>query len=128
MRPEAIRVGELAKRTGVSVRTLHYYEEIGLLAPSWRSDAGYRLYADTDVVRLQQIMSLRHLGFSLEQIRDCLHRNDVPLLRVIEMHLAGLREQIALQGQLCDRLEAIARGYKWRNSPPSRTCCTPWRS
>ena len=80
MRPEAIRVGELAKRTGVSVRTLHYYEEIGLLAPSRRSEAGYRLYGDADVVRLQQIMSLRQLGFSLEQIRDCLHRDDVPLL------------------------------------------------
>jgi DNA-binding transcriptional MerR regulator len=117
MRPEAIRVGELAKRTGVSVRTLHYYEEIGLLAPSRRSDAGYRLYTDADVVRLQQIMSLRQLGFPLEQIRDCLHRDDVPLLRVIEMHLAGLREQIALQGQLCDRLEAIARGLQVAEQP-----------
>ncbi len=117
MRPEAIRVGELAKRTGVSVRTLHYYEEIGLLAPSRRSDAGYRLYADADVVRLQQIMSLRQLGFSLEQIRGCLYRDDVPLLRVIEMHLAGLREQIALQGQLCDRLEVIARGLQRAEQP-----------
>jgi MerR family transcriptional regulator, thiopeptide resistance regulator len=117
MRPEAIRVGELAKRTGVSVRTLHYYDEIGLLAPSRHSEAGYRLYADTDIVRLQQIMSLRQLGFSLEQIRDCLRRDDVPLLRVIEMHLAGLREQIALQGQLCDRLEAIARGLQRAEEP-----------
>jgi MerR family transcriptional regulator, thiopeptide resistance regulator len=117
MRPEAIRVGELAKRTGVSVRTLHYYDEIGLLAPSRHSEAGYRLYADTDIVRLQQIMSLRQLGFSLEQIRDCLHRGDVPLLRVIEMHLAGLREQIALHSQLCDRLEAIARGLRLAEQP-----------
>jgi MerR family transcriptional regulator, thiopeptide resistance regulator len=117
MRPEAIRVGELAKQTGISVRTLHYYEEIGLLAPSRRSEAGYRLYADADVARLQQIMSLRQLGFSLEQIRDCLHRDDVPLLRVIEMHLAGLREQIALQAQLCDRLEVIARGLQRAEQP-----------
>lgn len=117
MRPEAIRVGELAKRTGISVRTLHYYDEIGLLAPSRHSEAGYRLYANADVVRLQQIMSLRQLGFSLEQIRECLYRDDVPLLRVIEMHLAGLREQIALQGQLCDRLEVIARGLRRAEEP-----------
>jgi DNA-binding transcriptional MerR regulator len=117
MRPEAIRVGDLAKRTGVSVRTLHYYEEIDLLVPSRRSEAGYRLYSDADVVRLQQIMSLRQLGFPLEQIRDCLQRGDVPLLRVIAMHLAGLREQIALQGQLCDRLEMIARGLAQAEQP-----------
>src|SRR5881628_2102160 len=92
-----MKVGELAKRTGVSVRTLHYYDEIGLLAPSRHSEAGYRLYAGADVVRLQQIKSLRQLGFSLEQIRDCLGRGDVPLLQVIEMHRDRVREEIALQ-------------------------------
>src|SRR4051794_13313936 len=107
MRPEATRVGELAKRTGVSVRTLHYYEEVGVLAPSARSAAGYRLYGPADIARLQQILSLRHLGFSLEQIRECLGGGNVPLVRVIEMHLAGLREQIALHEQLCERLETI---------------------
>lgn len=117
MRPEAMKVGELAKRTGVSVRTLHYYEEIGLLAPSQRSEAGYRLYGAADVARLQQILSLRQLGFSLEHIRDCLIRGDVPLLRVIEMHLAGMRAQIALQGQLCDRLEGVAQRLRRAEEP-----------
>jgi DNA-binding transcriptional MerR regulator len=109
MRPDAMKVGELAKRTGVSVRTLHYYDEIGLLAPSQHSEAGYRLYAGADVIRLQQIKSLRQLGFSLEQIRDFLGGGDVPLLQVIEMHLNRVREEIAMQEQLCDRLEAIAQ-------------------
>lgn len=117
MRPEAMKVGELARRTGVSVRTLHYYDEIGLLAPSHHSEAGYRLYVGADVARLQQIMSLRQLGFSLEQIRDCLNGSDMPLLRVIEMHLARLREQIALQGQLCDRLAAIAQRLQRTEEP-----------
>jgi len=108
MRPDAMKVGELAKQTGVSVRALRYYEEIGLLAPPARSEAGYRLYTAADVARLQQIMSLRQLGLSLEQIRDCLNRSDSSPLRVIEMHLAGVREQIALHHALRDRLEAIA--------------------
>jgi branched-chain amino acid transport system permease protein len=60
------KVGELANRTGITVRTLHHYDEIGLLTPSERSRSGYRLYTEPDIVRLQQILSLRHLGFSLE--------------------------------------------------------------
>jgi DNA-binding transcriptional MerR regulator len=101
-------VGELARQTGLSVRTLHYYDEIGLLAPSAHTGAGHRLYTARDVARLQQIKSLRQLGFSLEEVRDCLGRPDFSPLRVVEMHLARLREQIALEERLCDRLEAIA--------------------
>ena len=52
MRPTNWRVGDLAKQTGLSVRTLHYYDEIGLLSPSRRTDAGYRLYTARDVSRL----------------------------------------------------------------------------
>ena len=117
MRPDAMKVGELAKRTGVSVRTLHYYDEIGLLAPSQHSEAGYRLYVGADVVRLQQIKSLRQLGFSLEQVRDCLGRGDVPLLRVIEMHRDRVRQEIAMQEQLCNRLEAIAQRLQRAEEP-----------
>ncbi|MGI8687451.1 MAG: MerR family transcriptional regulator [Thermomicrobiales bacterium] len=116
-RPDAMKVGALAKQTGISVRTLHYYDEIGVLAPSQRSDAGYRLYTAADVVRLQQIMSLRQLGFSLEQVRDCLNRGDVSPLRVIEQQLAQVREQIALHHQLRERLEAIAWGLRRAEEP-----------
>jgi MerR family transcriptional regulator, thiopeptide resistance regulator len=106
-RPAAWKVGELAKRTGLSVRTLHYYDEIGLLSPSQRTDSGHRLYTAGDVVRLQQIKSLRALGFSLREIRDCLDRPDFPLRRVIQLHLSRLRERIELQRRLCDRLEEV---------------------
>ncbi len=112
MGPRAMKVGELAKRTGVSVRTLHYYDEIGLLAPSHHSDTGHRLYAAGAIVRLQQIKSLRQLGFSLEEIRACLDRPDFSPHRVIELHIARLREQIALQQGLCARLEALAEGLR----------------
>jgi DNA-binding transcriptional MerR regulator len=63
-------VGEVAKIAHVSVRTLHHYDEIGLLEPSGRSDAGYRLYADEDLERLQQVLFYRELGFGLGDVRD----------------------------------------------------------
>ena len=58
--------------TGVTVRTLHHYDEIGLLAPSGRSEAGYRLYAYADLARLQEILVWRALGFSLGEIQALL--------------------------------------------------------
>ncbi len=112
MRPAAMKVGELAKRTGLSVRTLHHYDEIGLLSPSRRSPAGHRLYAAGEIARLQQITSLRQLGFSLGEIRDCLDRPDFSPRRVIDLHLGRLRERIALQQRLCERLEALAQGLE----------------
>lgn len=102
------KVGELAGRTGVSVRGLHHYEEIGLLVPSGRTEAGHRLYADGDVLRLQQIASLRSLGFSLGEIRECLDIPGFTPVGVIELHIARLRERIELEQRLCDRLEAVA--------------------
>jgi DNA-binding transcriptional MerR regulator len=109
MPTEAMKVGALAQRTGLSVRTLHYYDEIGLLSPSAHSEGGHRLYTAADIARLQQIRSLRQLGFSLEQTRECLSRPDYSPRQVIAAHLARLREQIALQERLCTSLEEIAR-------------------
>src|SRR5438477_12653991 len=108
MRFEALKVGELARRTGLTIRTLHHYDEIGLLKPSLHTEAGHRLYAAGDVARLQQVLSLRQLGFSLEQVRDCLDRPGFSPLEVIGLHVARLREQIELQRKLCERLEAVA--------------------
>jgi DNA-binding transcriptional MerR regulator len=113
MRPPPWKVGELARRTGVSVRTLHHYDEIGLLSPSHRSESGYRLYNEADVVRLQQIRSLRTLGFSLEEIGSFLKRPDVTPDRVLQLHIAHLKEQIGMQQRLCDRMEEIAK--RWRS-------------
>src|SRR5256885_13714858 len=93
---DALKVGELARRTGLTVRTLHHYDEIGLLRPSLHTGSGHRLYAAADVARLQQVVSLRQLGFSLEEIGACLTRPDFSPLKVIDLHLARLREQIEL--------------------------------
>src|SRR5688572_13141071 len=66
------RVNDVARLAGVSVRTLHHYDEIGLLVPTARSPSGYRLYDDDDLLRLQQIIVARELGLSLEAIRKSL--------------------------------------------------------
>jgi DNA-binding transcriptional MerR regulator len=110
MRFEALKVGELARRTGLTIRTLHHYDEIGLLRPSLHTEAGHRLYTAGDVARLQQVLSLRQLGFSLEEVGACLKRTDWSPLQVIRLHLARVREQIELQRALCERLEALV-GY-----------------
>jgi DNA-binding transcriptional MerR regulator len=64
----AFTVGELARLTGITVRTLHHYDEIGLVVPSQRTAAGYRLYDDADVIRLQQVLLFRELGLPLDEI------------------------------------------------------------
>ena len=88
--------------------TLHHYDEIGLLRPSRHTGAGYRLYTARDIARLQQVVSLRQIGLSLEEIRDCLDRPGFSPLEVIRLHVARLREQIELQRGLCERLEGLA--------------------
>lgn len=106
MRP--LKIGTLAKRTGLSIRTLRYYDEIGLLEPSQRSEAGYRLYAADDILRLQQILSLRSLGFSLDDIKMCLAQPTFSAGRVIQLHRERLHEQMAIQQRLAQRLDWLA--------------------
>jgi MerR family transcriptional regulator, thiopeptide resistance regulator len=106
------KVGELAERTGLTVRTLHHYDAVGLLGPSGRTDSahgsGHRLYTDADVARLQQILSLRMLGFGLEQIREYLARADYDPRQVVRLHLARVRGQAAELKRLEDRLAALS--------------------
>ena len=67
-----MKIGELAKQTGFSTKAIRYYELLGLLAEPERTDSGYRLYTEKDVERLEFIEKAKHLGFSLEDIRDIL--------------------------------------------------------
>ena len=71
-------VGEVAKKMDVTVRTLQYYDREGLLSPSCVSEGGRRLYTDRDIVKLHQILSLKHLGFSLDDIKNRLISLDTP--------------------------------------------------
>jgi DNA-binding transcriptional MerR regulator len=105
-------VGELAERTGLTVRTLHHYDAIGLLSPSGRTESshgsGHRLYTAADIARLQQVVSLKQLGFSLDQIREYLARADYDPRQVVRMHLARVRTQAAELKRLEEKLSALA--------------------
>ena len=91
---QTYRVGQFAQQAGVSVRTLHHYDRIGLLRPSGRSQAGHRLYSEWDLLHLQQVLTLRYLGFSLEQIGHLLRQRDWDWLTSLEKQQTVLHERI----------------------------------
>ena len=107
----AWKVGELADRTGLTVRTLHHYDAIGLLCPSGRTESshgsGHRLYNADDVARLQQIRSLKQLGFGLDEIRAYLSRDDFEPRQVVRLHLARVRSRLDELNRLERRLSAL---------------------
>jgi DNA-binding transcriptional MerR regulator len=94
-------VGEVSELAHVTVRTLHHYDELGLLSPSERSEAGYRLYSYDDLVRLQEILIWRQLGFSLAEIKRLLGEPGYD-------RLGALERQRTLVGRELDRLAALA--------------------
>jgi DNA-binding transcriptional MerR regulator len=71
-----MQIGEVAERTGLSLRTIRYYEEVGLVRPSSRTQGGFRLYTEPDVARLNLVKRMKPLGFSLEEMRDLLSALD----------------------------------------------------
>ena len=97
----SLTVGTLARLAGVTVRTLHHYDEIGLLRASDRSDAGYRRYADADVERLQRILFYRELGFGLDEIGKVMSDGDADAIGHLRRQHAMLRDRIG-------RLERMA--------------------
>lgn len=97
-------VGELAEKLGTTVRTLQYYDQLGLLSPSAQSEGGRRLYSDRDMIKLHQILSLKSLGFSLEEIKEEL----IPLESPEEVAGVLERQEKLLRCQI-DRLEATLR-------------------
>ena len=111
-----LKIGELAKRTGLTVRALHHYDAIGLLSPSARSDAGYRLYNEADIARLHRILALRRFGLALADIGTTLTRADLSLSTVVARQIGLLTEQIqqakALRSRLSQLQEQLADGQE----------------
>src|SRR5687767_1551010 len=101
------RIGEVAKATGLTARALHHYDDIGLLVPSGRSAAGYRLYSAGDLRRLYRIVALRGMGFTLDEIGSTLLRDGEDPRPAVRRHLERVGEQVRLAGQLRSRLTRI---------------------
>ncbi|MEE3663285.1 MerR family transcriptional regulator [Brenneria sp. g21c3] len=99
-----IQVGELAKRAGITVRTLHHYEQTGLLLPSARSAAGYRLYNLADVQRLHMIQALAKAGLELAEIKDFLEQDTLSMPELLDAQIALLDKHMRSINTLRDQL------------------------
>jgi len=91
----AYTVKQLAAISGVSIRTLHFYDETGLLAPAYHGANGYRFYEEPQLLTLQQILFYRELGFELKQIKRVLSRSDFDKIAALESHRKILRKNLA---------------------------------
>lgn len=114
-----LSVGELARRTGLTVRALHHYDEVGLLAPSARTPSGHRRYAAADVRRLARIVALRGLGLGLAEIRAALDGRPGDAVAAVRGRLEVLERELAQAGRLRDRLARILDGVDAEGVPPS---------
>src|SRR3712207_3764244 len=101
------KVGELARATGLTVRTLHHYDETSLLRPSERTPAGHRLYTEADVHRLYSIAALRGVGFPLAEIGRLLDGGGAGPLDATRRRLEELDRQAAAQQRLRRKLTAL---------------------
>ncbi|RSM85306.1 MerR family DNA-binding transcriptional regulator [Kibdelosporangium aridum] len=105
-----MQIGEVAERTGLSLRTIRYYEEVGLAVPSARSQGGFRLYTQSELDRLHLIMRMKPLGFQLEEMRELLevldpdHTTGKPL--TASQRRARLREYTGTAEERCTKLRA----------------------
>ena len=103
------QASEFARMTGVTVRTLHHYDRLGLLKPTGRTAAGYRLYAEHDIARLQQIVTLKFIGLPLKQIKSLLDRNALDLQTTLRLQREILVER---QRHIGSAIEAIERAER----------------
>ena len=108
-------VGQVAELAGVTIRTLHHYEHIGLLAPAGRSAAGYRLYSPADIDRLSRVLYYRELGFPLDDIATMLDDGGTPAYRHLqrqhELLMGRLNRLQAMVASLEREMEATMGGY-----------------
>ncbi|MFE1170370.1 MerR family transcriptional regulator [Nocardiopsis sp. NPDC058789] len=108
MGEHAMTVGAVASHVGVTVRTLHHWDEIGLAAPSERSAAGYRLYTTADVARIHRVLVYRELGVSLEETAQLLEADAEKATEALLQQRDRLRERIRKLGRMADALDRMA--------------------
>lgn len=105
--PATMQIGAVASRTGLSLRTLRHYDEVGLVRPSGRSDGGFRLYTEQDVERLLVVRRMKPLGFTLEEMADLLEISDRLAAGDVD---SRLRERLAVYvGTAEERRADLAR-------------------
>jgi MerR family transcriptional regulator, thiopeptide resistance regulator len=113
-----LKVGELARRTGLTVRALHHYDSIGLLRPSARSDSGYRLYNRNDVARLHGIQTLRRMGLALADVARLLDGGELTLPTLLGRQIGVLDQEIAQAQALRERIGTMRSILADGGQPP----------
>ncbi|MFF2886006.1 MerR family transcriptional regulator [Paenibacillus sp. NPDC057967] len=103
------KVGDLAKLTGLTVRTLRFYDQIGLFAPSGQTESGHRQYNELDLSRLHQILALKELGLSLEEIKSVLNGGQISPLEIVELQIDQINEQIKQQQKRLEQLRYVSK-------------------
>lgn len=98
-------VKKLAKLSGVSVRTLHWYDEIGLLKPAYLGENAYRYYEEEQLLLLQQILFFKELGFPLNDIQKLLKQDDFDQIKALRAHRKIMEENLARQHQLIETID-----------------------
>jgi DNA-binding transcriptional MerR regulator len=106
---QTYRTSDFARRAGVTVRTLHHYDRLGLLKPAGRTSGGYRVYTDRDLVRLEQIVALKFVGFSLNQIADILNRHPQDLATALRAQRQIMAEKRRLVDSAIAAIELAER-------------------
>ncbi|WP_449536852.1 MerR family transcriptional regulator [Ferdinandcohnia sp. Marseille-Q9671] len=108
MKNDFYSIGEFSDRTGISIRTLHYYDEIGLLSPDKHPSSGHRQYTNKDLLTLQKVVSFKFLGYSLEQIGEMIHESsfDLSLNESLQIQKKAFEEK---KEQIESALSAITR-------------------
>ncbi|MDR0269030.1 MerR family transcriptional regulator [Paenibacillus sp.] len=112
-----MKIGDLAKSVGITVRTLHHYHQIGLLIPSHMTEGGHRLYTEEDVQKLYHIMALKNFGFGLEEIRDMMHSVNADPSILVDLQLKKATEMLAMQQKLCESLKKVQGMLRAQKSP-----------
>lgn len=107
-----LKIGELASMTGITVRTLHYYDEVGLLKPSKITETGHRLYDIQSVTTLYQIISLKDMGFNLDEIKDLIHDRYIDIRKFVEIQISKVQEEIAQKQLLFSKLLKLKQELK----------------
>jgi DNA-binding transcriptional MerR regulator len=115
------RVGELAEATGLSVRTLHHYDEIGLLQPSERTSSGHRQYDAADVRRMHRVVALRGFGLSLAEIGQVLDGELTDPRGLIRTQLDLVEEQLAAADRVRTKLLGVLDGLDRAHEPSAQT-------
>jgi bifunctional DNase/RNase/DNA-binding transcriptional MerR regulator len=110
------KVGELARATGLTIRALHHYDEIGLLVPG-RTESGHRVYSRVDVERLYRVLVLRGVGLALDKIGLALDDDSVSLIDTVRRHVAAVERDIEQRQRLLDRLRNMLDALERASAP-----------